>query len=232
MKVARAVGPARDLAADEPLGVLDQAGHQRREPLGAVAARELLQRALGHGRRGDLRRRGRRASSAGSARSRGAPRTPSRPARRGRRAAARAGGCPPGRSRVLSHAAEPGSRPPTSPWCAVVVAKPTSASSRKTGWKTKMSCRWMPPSKGSFITNTSPGRIRSPHFASRCSIATGTAPRWNGTVTACATVSPSRRRARRRSPSRRARRSSARCGRSSSPSRRRSTRARCRRSAA
>ena len=91
---------------------------------------------------------------------------------------------------VLSHAAEPGSRPPTSPWCAVVVAKPTSVSSRNTGRKTKMSCRWMPPSKGSFITNTSPGRMRSPHFASRCSIATGTEPRWNGTVTACATVSP------------------------------------------
>ena len=91
---------------------------------------------------------------------------------------------------VLSQAAEPGSRPPTSPWCAVVVAKPTSVSSRKTGLKTKMSWRWMPPSKGSFITNTSPGRSASPHFASRVSIACGTEPRWNGTVTACATVSP------------------------------------------
>ena len=28
--------------------------------------------------------------------------------------------------------------------------------------KTNRSCRWMPPSNGSFITQTSPGRIRSP----------------------------------------------------------------------
>ncbi len=40
---------------DEPLGVVDQARHQAREPLGPVAARELLQRALGHRRRRDLR---------------------------------------------------------------------------------------------------------------------------------------------------------------------------------
>ena len=58
---------------------------------------------------------------------------------------------------VLSQAAEPGSRPPTSPWCAVVVAKPISVPSRNTGRNTKMSCRWMPPSNGSFITKTSPG---------------------------------------------------------------------------
>ena len=62
---------------------------------------------------------------------------------------------------VLSQALEPGSRPPTSPWCAVVHVKPISSPARWTGLKTKMSCRCMPPSKGSFITNTSPGRIRS-----------------------------------------------------------------------
>src|SRR5581483_4936569 len=53
-----------------------------------------------------------------------------------------------------------------------------------------MSCRWMPPSNGSFITNTSPGRSSSPHFASSVDIACGTEPRWNGTVTPWATVSP------------------------------------------
>ena len=93
---------------------------------------------------------------------------------------------------VLSHAAEPGSRPPTSPWCAVVVAKPISASSRKTGLKTKMSCRWMPPSNGSFITKTSPGsHAVAPLREQRAPSRRGTEPRWNGTVTACATVSPS-----------------------------------------
>src|SRR5690242_6588267 len=49
----------------------------------------------------------------------------------------------------------------------------------------------MPPSKGSFITNTSPGRSLSPHFARSVVIAWGTEPRWKGTVTPCATVSPS-----------------------------------------
>jgi hypothetical protein len=63
---------------------------------------------------------------------------------------------------VLSHALEPGSLPPTSPWCAVVQVKPISSSPRCTGLKTKMSCRCMPPSKGSFMTYTSPGRIRWP----------------------------------------------------------------------
>ena len=68
----------------------------------------------------------------------------------------------------------------------------SARSSKKTGLKTKMSCRWMPPSKGSFITNTSPGRSASPHLASSVDIACGTEPRWKGTVTPCATVSPSR----------------------------------------
>ena len=49
----------------------------------------------------------------------------------------------------------------------------------------------MPPSKGSFITKTSPGACGRPTSRAACSIACGTAPRWNGTVTACATVSPS-----------------------------------------
>src|SRR5919198_98948 len=91
---------------------------------------------------------------------------------------------------VLSQAADPGRWPPTSPWCAVVVAKPISPPSRYTGLNTKMSCRWIPPSKGSFMTNTSPGRRSSPHFARSVDIACGTEPRWKGTVTAWATVSP------------------------------------------
>src|SRR5437763_1229767 len=53
-----------------------------------------------------------------------------------------------------------------------------------------MSCRWMPPSNGSFMTKTSPGCRSSPNFASSVFIACGTEPRWNGTVTPCATVSP------------------------------------------
>src|SRR5918993_3274348 len=91
---------------------------------------------------------------------------------------------------VLSQALEPGSLPPTSPWCAVVHVKPISSSPRWTGLKTKMSCRCMPPSKGSFITYTSLGRIRLPYCSSSRSIAAGIEPRWNGTLTACATVLP------------------------------------------
>src|SRR5918995_2540994 len=91
---------------------------------------------------------------------------------------------------VLSQALEPGSLPPTSPWCAVVHVKPISSSPRWTGLKTKMSCRCMPPSKGSFITYTSLGRIRLPYCSSSVSIACGIEPRWNGTLTACATVRP------------------------------------------
>ena len=53
-----------------------------------------------------------------------------------------------------------------------------------------MSGVWMPPSKGSFITKTSPGRMSSPKRPSSEPIAVGIEPRWSGIVTAWATVSP------------------------------------------
>jgi hypothetical protein len=40
---------------------------------------------------------------------------------------------------VLSHAIVPGTRPPTSPWCATVTAKPISAPPAKDGFTTKRS---------------------------------------------------------------------------------------------
>ena len=115
--------------------------------LGAVAAGELLERALGDRGRGDLgaevaERHPRDAHV-------GADDLEDRLDR-----LARVVEPEPGQPEPLLEdlgvvaGAEPGTRPPTSPWWAVVVAKPISRSSRNDGLKTKMSCRWIPPSNG------------------------------------------------------------------------------------
>ena len=44
----------------------------------------------------------------------------------------------------------------------------------------------MPPPKGSFMMNTSPGSISPSNFCNRVSIADGTAPIWKGMVVPCA----------------------------------------------
>ena len=54
----------------------------------------------------------------------------------------------------------------------------------------KMSGMCIPPSKGSFMMNTSPSSILSPYLASSVSIANGTEPRCSGMVTPCAIISP------------------------------------------
>ena len=92
---------------------------------------------------------------------------------------------------VESAALDPGTRPPTSVWCAMVQAKASRLPSTKIGWNTKMSGRCMPPSNGSFIANTSPGWMSpSKHFITDCS-ATGIAPRCPDSVSPCATITPS-----------------------------------------
>ncbi len=132
---------------------------------------------------------------------------------------------------VLSQAAEPGSRPPTSPWCAVVVAKPIE----------RLVEEDRPEDEDVLQVDAAVERVvHHEHVAGPHPVAPlreqvlhrVAAPSRGGTARS-PPARPSRRsgrRARRRSPSRRARPSSARCGRSSSPSRRRSRRARCRRS--
>src|SRR5262249_46996679 len=53
----------------------------------------------------------------------------------------------------------PGTRPPTSAWCAVLATKPISSRAAKTGAMIAMSFKWEPALVyGSFATNMSPGR--------------------------------------------------------------------------
>ena len=157
-----AVGPGRDLLPDEPLGVVDQRVHQLGERLRAVPLGERDERALGDRAGGDLRAEvAERHPRDADVRLDDLEDVLDRLAL-GVEACSQGRRMPSWKISVLSQALEPGSRPPTSPWCAVVHVKPISSPPRWTGLKTKMSCRCMPPSKGSFITKTSPGRIRSP----------------------------------------------------------------------
>jgi hypothetical protein len=49
----------------------------------------------------------------------------------------------------------------------------------------------MPPSNGSFMTNTSPSAMSPAKCRMIDSIAVGTEPRWPGSVSPCATSLPS-----------------------------------------
>ena len=77
---------------------------------------------------------------------------------------------------MLSHAIVPGTRPPTSPWCATVTAKPISAPPANDGLTTKRSGVWLAPSNGSLTRYTSPGANESPNFSSSVFIAFGIEP--------------------------------------------------------
>ena len=226
------VGPRRDLLADEPLGVVDQRGHQRargRRCRGAPRAPAGRAPPRSSPRPG---RRGRRASSAGSARWRGSPRRPSRPAPRGRTAAARAGGCPPGRSPCCRRRSSPGSRAAD---VAVVRGRRREADQalvEEDGLEDEDVLQVDPAVEGVVHHEHVAGaQLVAPlgeegrhRVRDRAQVEGDGDALRDGLAVAG-------RRSRRRSPCRRGRRSSARCGRSSSPSRRRSTRARCRRSA-
>ncbi len=227
-----AVGPARDLAAQQLLGVVEQAVHQRREPLRAVARGELLQRAVADVARGDLRREvAEQLVRDAHVRAQDVEQRLVR-ARPPRRAASTAGAAPPGRPRCCRTRTSPGTRPPTSPWCATVTAKPISVSPRNDGLTTKMSGVWLAPSNGSLTMKTSPGRkLVAEALEQRAHRVRDRAELQRDRDRLRDRLAARRRRARPSSPSRRARPPSARCGRSSSPSRRRRSRARCRRGA-
>ena len=56
----------------------------------------------------------------------------------------------------------PGTAPPTSLQCATEMAKAKSRPDTKSGLISAMSQLWVPPSKGSLVMKTSPGRMVSP----------------------------------------------------------------------
>ncbi len=61
----------------------------------------------------------------------------------------------------------------------------------KTGVMTVTSGRWVPPLKGLFIMNTSPGRMSPSFWRSTVRTLSLIEPRWTGTCGAFATRSPS-----------------------------------------
>ena len=89
---------------------------------------------------------------------------------------------------------EPGVSPPRSWWCRMVAANATTRPSAKTGTMTETSGICVPPSYGSFIRWTSPGRIASTG-KSRSSRATAgiRQPSRRGSETDCAITVPSGR---------------------------------------
>ncbi len=119
------------------------------EPVGAVARGELLQSALADRARGDLRvevagRLVRHADVGAEDPEDAVDRLPaSYSFTQGMRR-------PSWKTSVLSHAIVPGTRPPTSAWCAMLTPKPISRPSAKAGLTTKMSGVWLAPSNGSL----------------------------------------------------------------------------------
>ncbi len=105
----RPVGPARDLPAQQELGVVEQLGHQGRSRRSVPYT--PCERPAGRDRRCGRRRpgpRGRRAARAGCGRSRAGSRTPPRPARPRRTGASAAAAAPPGRPRCCRRRTIPG----------------------------------------------------------------------------------------------------------------------------
>ena len=72
-------------------------------------------------------------------------------------------------------------RPPMSGACAVLAAKPITRAPRKIGLQTVTSARWPVPIQGSFVMNTSPGRMPSiVNSAMKCLTVSGSVPMNEG----------------------------------------------------
>ena len=228
----RAVRPARDLGAQQRLGVVEQAVHQRPEPLDAVAARELLER---RGRRCGRRRPAREVAEQLVRHAHvGAEDLVQRVDRLAavEELAATAGAAPPGRPRCCRRRIDPGHAAAD---VGVVRDRDREADQR--------------PVEEGRLDDEDVGRVARPVEGvvddvdvagreARRRSARAASPSRSGSSRAGAGSSPparpsrpTARRARPSSPSRRARPPSARCGRSSSPSRRPRSRARSRRAA-
>ena len=129
-ELGRAVGPARDLAPQELLGVVDQPGHQaasapaRGGAASACSPRSPMVQAESCARRSPSVSCGMRTFARRTLKmlSTGSPRSSSRT--QGMRR-------PSWNTSVLSQAIVPGTRPPRSEWWATVTAKPTSVPPRK-----------------------------------------------------------------------------------------------------
>ena len=87
---------------------------------------------------------------------------------------------------------EPGVVPPISAWWPLEATKKIISlpASSKTGVMTVTSGRWVPPLKGAFNTNTSPGNMLSLFNFMTVLIASDIEPKWTGTWGAFATNAP------------------------------------------